>query len=547
MSFIYENDNLIRLLLEAGGQSIEKTAQEVNKNEIASALPDYELALKLLYGLQRDLGDPAAPAAGVPVGVEGNPNSQVTANTAHFRTLGDFLTWAANNKLTWKGKRFAWNQAEVDAKRDVPGDPTQSAWIFTSLPFDRNDRAIDRQPKEVQVYADKDALMQYLGALRDSPEAQKNNVLQFMLATLIGEANGYLRIKGENPIETKSSGNAADSISPTLVVDYIPGPLGLDTINDGLNNHPFQNVNPDADGALTVNDLKDEGSFKAWLRNRKVKVNIPAQGKQPAKSVIVSADPTDGNSDPCLAVHVLYQRAIKLRSVAAGDDQTIANYSKAVALYVLSVTNYGKTVVGKDGKSCAVVTPGSVGAVGDQASGGAGAGSGTSSKSPTLQQLNDVVQYMPLNLNAVNLNDIDAFFRAYEKLINETGGSQEQAVKEHHAYVNTARQNIAKMLVKSDYRFPLVGGAETVVTWLREPLSSYYPFVKNLSDLVHSTFQTIGMFYDSYVRSRSSEDRVIFTPEQKSIVEGQTPIYQANMRVLNRWLNDAGRVQGFKK
>lgn len=549
MSFIYENDQLIKLLLEAGDSSINKKAQTGmlpdEKVSLVKSIPNYELALKLLYNIQRDIDPLSAPSADTPIGVEGNPNAEIPATTAHFRTLGDFLNWAATNKLTWKGKRFAWTPEEVALQRGKPNDPTQSAWVFTSLPFNRNDRRIDRQPEEKSVYADKDALVAYLSALRDGPEAKGNNVLRFMLASLIGETNGYLRIKGDKPINTKTSDTPQDNLDPRLVVDVLPSVLSMETLNEGLNLHPFQNVSPDIDGALTVSDLKDAGSFKAWLRNRKVKVTVPAQGGQPAKSVVMSADPTDAESDPCLAVHILYQRATKLASVAEGDDRTVPNYSKAVALYVLAITTYGKTVVGKDGKPCAVVRPGTTTGVAPGTQPGAG-GVGTG-KSPSTQQLNDVIQYMPLNLNSINLNSIDSFFRAYEKLVTDTGSSEEQAIKEHHAYVSTAWQNIKPMLTKSDYRFSLIGGAETVVPWLRDPRSSYYPFVKNLSDILNSTFQTIGMFYDSYVRSRSSEDRVIFDPQQKSIVEGQTPIYQSNMRIISRWLNDAGRVQGFKK
>lgn len=547
MSFIYENDLLLKVLLEVGDQSIQKTAQTGmlpdEKLAVVNAIPDYEIALKLLYNLQRDLGDPDAPTAGVPIGVEGSPNASVTANTAHFRTLGDFLTWAAQNKLTWKGKRFAWTQAEVDAKRDQADDPTQHAWVFTSLPYDRNNRDLDRQPNPTTAYADKDAVVAYLSALRDSPDAKKNKVLQFMLATLIGEANGYLRIAGEQPIQTHSSEQPAENLNPRMVIDVVPSVLSMENINEGIDNHPFQLTNPDNDNALTVGDLKDEGSFKAWLRNRKIKLTTPAKGKEPAKSIVVGA--TDSNGDPCLAVHILYKRALQLRNVAAGDDQTVQNYSKGVALYIMSVTTFGKTLSGKDGQPCAVLNPGTSAT---QQGVGAGVGGGIGAAKPaTTQMLNDVVQYMPLDLNSVNLNEIDAFFRAYEKIIGNTGSSAETAVQELHAQFNTARQNLGKSLVASRYNFPLVGGADAVVKWLKDPSNSYSSFIQNLSEAVEAAFGAISLFYNSYVRQRSSEDRIIFSPEQKSIVEGQTPIYRANMRFINRWLSDAGRVQGFKK
>lgn len=548
MSFIYENDQLVKLLLEAGDNSIKKQAQTGalpdDKINIVKAIPDYELALKLLYNLQRDLGDPSAPAAGVPIGVEGNPNAEVSASTAHFRTLGDFLGWAAANKLTWKGKRFAWTPEEVAAKRGVPGDPTQDAWVFTSLPFDRNDRRLDRQPEEKSVYADKDALVAYLSALRDSPEAKQNNVLRFMLASLIGETNGYLRIKGETPISTKPSDKPQDNLDPRLIIDMVPSVLSMETVNEGIDNHPFQNANPDSDNALTVNDLKDEGSFKSWLRNKKVKVTTPANGKQPAQTVVVGA--TDSNGDPCTAVHVLYKRALLLRNVAAGDDQTVPNYSKGVALYLLAVTNFGRTLVDpKTGQACAVVTPGTTTATPGTAAPGAG-GTDSAGKGSATQMLNNVVSYMPLRLGSINVNDIDAFFRAYEKIITP-GTELERAVKEHHAQVSTSKLYLDKMLINYRYDFPLSGGAESVVKWLSDPRKSYNSFVQHIMLILENTLGAINLFYNSYAVARSGEDRAIFTPEQKSIVAGQLQIAQSNKAKLQEWEYATNSVQGIKK
>lgn len=542
MSFIFENDNLIKSLLQAG-QPMQKSAQ-VNDKVIQSALPSYELALKLLYNLQRDLNDPRAPEAATPIGTE-VPNAQVTANVANFRTLGDFLQWAAQNKLTWKGKRFAWTQAEVDDKRGDPNDPTQKAWVFTSLPFDRDDRALDRQPNTVTVYADKDALIEYLSSLRDAPETKGNKVLQFMLATLIGETNGYLRIAGEKPLDTKSTNKPQADINPRLVIDVLPDVLESSRINENLDNHPFQNVNPDDNNTLTVGDLKDEGSFQAWLRGRKVRVHTELNGKQMAQSYIAGA--TDTNGDPCLAVNILYKRALQLKNVALGDDKTVPNYSKAVNLYLQSVINFGKNIKGKDGQSCAVLQPGTtdnpnaIQTPGNSASGKPG------DAAAMTKSLDDVAQYMPLNLSSINLNHIDAFFRAYESMLAGSNSSQERAVKEYHAQVTTAWQNLKRAQIDSSYNFPLVGGAETVVRWLRNPSNTYSGFVHNLAAIVESTFKAISLFYDSYARTVSSRDGSKVSPEFKSIVEGQTPIYESNMRFLNRWLNDANRVQGFKR
>ena len=548
MSFIYENDQLVKLLLEAGDSSIKKQAQtgvlSDDKTNIVKSIPDYKIALKLLYNLQRNLNDPKAIAAGSPIGVEGNPNAEIPANTAHFRTLGDFLTWAAVNKLTWKGKRFAWTPEEVAAARGRPNDPTRNAWVFTSLPFNRNDRRIDRQPEEKSVYADKDALVAYLSTLRDGPEAKGNPVLRFMLASLIGETNGYLRINGDQPIDTKPSENPQDTLDPNLIVDMVPNVLSMNSVNEGLNNHPFQNADSTSENALTVNHLKDEGSFKAWLRNKKVKITVPAQNNKPATTMIVSTDPTENNADPCTAIHILYKRALLLRNVAAGDDQTVPNYSKGVALYLLAVTNFGRTLVDpKTGQACAVTQLGTTNAPGvaPGTSGADGVGKGSAT-----QMLNNVVSYMPLRLGSININDIDAFFRAYEKIITP-GTELERAVKEHHAQVSTSKLYIDKMLINYRYDFPLSGGAESVVKWLSDPRKSYNSFVQHIMLILENTLGAINLFYNSYAVARAGEDRAIFTPEQKSIVAGQLQIAQSNKSKLQEWEYATNSVQGIKK
>jgi hypothetical protein len=362
MSFIYENKLLLQALLEAGG-ALEKKAQDneqskqnilenfrdFNQNqEIVKALPDYDLALKLLYNLQRELKDPKAPPAGIPIGTQSG-STQIEANTANFRTLGDFLNWAAANKLTWKNQRFAWTKEEADKDRSI----INNNWTFTSLPFDRNDRSLDRQPIRTIAYANKDALIEYLAALRDSPETQKNNVLKFMLASLIGEANGFLRIQGEKPIETKTSPKPADNLDPNLIVDILPAILGNDTINENLNNAPFNLFKADNVNALTVEDLKSKSNFTNWLSNRQIKVNLG--GKNPTTKVVKVFDPESG--DPCLAVHILYKRALHLRNAAEGHDQFVTNYSKAINLYINAVTAFGREFTDKNGHPCTVLSP----------------------------------------------------------------------------------------------------------------------------------------------------------------------------------------------
>lgn len=542
MSFIFENKKLIQTLVEVGDEAIQKQAQNTRTN--AAPVSDYELAQKLLFNLQRELGDPQAPAAGMPLGVEGGAGDiNLTANTANFRTLGDFLNWAIEKKITWKGKRFAWDQSEVDEKRGQPEDPTQKAWVFTSMSFNRNDRSVDRQPNTVRVYADKDALVEFLSALRDSPEASNNKVLSFMLSSLIGEVNRYLRIAGQKPIDPKPSAKPQEFLNSDLIVDVVPDILDLENFDEGLDNHPFQNIEPDSNNALTVKDLKDEGTFKYWLRNKKVKVTISSQGNQSTK--VVGA--TDPKGDPCLAVHILYKRALYLKNVAAGDDKIVPNYSKAVALYLQSVTTFGKNILDKDGKPCAVTTTGTIDPASQQQQ--QQQQRGTTGTNQVQQMLYNVVRLMPLRSENFDFSRIQAFFRAYEALLQGSNSSQLSAVQEFSNRVATSRQEISGLLNDSGmFNFNLGVDPSTVAQWVKPPaFRNYVPFVQKLMSALDATQSAISMFYSEYADPRITDK---LRPDQQQLVAGQfmgNSYYQRNRDDMEDWLHNSDKITGVSR
>ena len=543
MSFIYENNNLLKALLNAGESSLNKEAQAQNPVFV----PIYEVALKLLQKMQRDLGDPNAPAASMPVGVEGGTmETNLSATTANLRTLGDFLNWAADNKITWSGERVAWSPEERNSNQGNLNHPSQKAWMFTSLPFDRNDRSMDRQPFETTVYADKDVLTKYLSALRDSPQAKENNVLQFMLAAIIGQMNSYLKVQNKPTIETRPSTQV--QLKPDLVVDVIPYGLSKNNLMEGLDNFPFTGASPNNLHSVTVNDLKDETSFLSWFKDLKVKSIV--DGKELIQS------PLSFKGDPCLAVHCLYKRAqyLKSRAKVAGNE-----YVKAVELYFTAITAYGSQIADKNGNLCAVVHEGTGGGSGGGGSGSAGGGKGGESSSggtaggtgkavSNADAVKNLVRYMPLTLQSVDFNRIDSFFVQYENMLGNTDSSQKAQVEEAHALFTSKWTDIDSILSLKKSNFPLIGGADTVIQWLKNPLKDYSSFVQILSEILQVTHSTISLFYDSYVYAVRSDERAnaVFDSSEKSIVKGQTTIYQSNMRTVNNWKAQIGKVQGFK-
>ena len=106
MSFILQDEELIKLLTAAGASHVNKYGQVAQDPTIEDNL-DYQLAKKLLIGLQRQIDPDNAPARSV-IGQEGAPEgTDIRISAKQLKNLGDLLTWVATNKITQNGNRFA--------------------------------------------------------------------------------------------------------------------------------------------------------------------------------------------------------------------------------------------------------------------------------------------------------------------------------------------------------------------------------------------------------------------------------------------------------
>jgi hypothetical protein len=382
MSFLYRDRNLLEQLFNiAGGDQLKKSAlaqppaaapavtsfTQTTTTGPAVDLNAYRAAKPLLVNLQRIIDPKNAPPEfkGIPLGTDPTKPAPV-ANVQDFRTLGDFIQWAAENKLTWQGNRFAWKADEKQAAIDA------GALEFNSFPRDRKDRdPVSRDINKIDVYALKDPLKGYLSYLRDN-DARSNKVLEVMLKAIIEEINS--KLTGE-PIASKAGPEAAKStLNQDALVDAFPSKeLSIETWENGLERAPTFTGLP---VQLTVKDLADQSAFFNWLKDMMIKYKTPDK-------MIVTSPVLAPKSDPCLAVHILYKRASYLKNKAAMYDKRIApDYDKIVDLYLKSIQQYGSQIMGADDKPCSVTGPGTTtGAVGQTgvgvgAGGGGGAGAG---------------------------------------------------------------------------------------------------------------------------------------------------------------------------
>ena len=542
MSFILQDKNLLDYLVKVAQQ--EKPAP-INRDIISG----YEAATKLLYKLQSGLGDNTAPKATVPIGSEepiDPENAQL--KVANLRTLGDFIKWLHENKITWDDKRIAWS---VDEREAEPNDPEISkAWMFSSLPFDRNDRRIDRQPISVSAYANKDRLIAYLTYLRDTPESRENKVFQFMIGTLLGEVNGFLRAKGEKPVETKPAPTGkVEGLDPGIVIDVVPSTLDPANPFDGLDEHPFSQ-NKDQSNWLQYSDILTPSAFSSWLRGRKVKVT---KGDQVEEVDVLSA-----TGDPCLLLHILYKRAVRLGQISKGDDTLVPNYTKAVEQYIVKVQEYGKSFTGADGRPCQVTVeptsaqrggkPGEVDEKGKGkgrrpggGEGGEGEGRGGRPDQRTIDLIAEIVMKFPLHSAGVSFEKIATFCTAIKQLNYSPWNEMTDKI--------TSNIRQAQQILTTKSPTSLRDGIEFNIDWGRDSKGQYInPFANNfdlpghfchymrfIENIVADTASLISKFRNMYQKHMTPAQYAIATEQVGTVNSSVGSAYFYNKNGVNSY------------
>ena len=495
MSFII-NDDLKIILAGLGAKDLIKTADGVintddrlkskfftdqEKKAIeARGVPAYEVAKPFLINLQRKVDPASAPPATNPLGSQAD-NKTPPANVQDFRTLGDFLTWAAQNKLTWGGKRFAWMPEEqAEALQN-------QAWTFTTEPTNRNNRDPNtRQTVKSTAYATKDQVIAYLTYLRDKV-APTNKVLEVMLKSLIEEFNVWLRSAGQQGIDSKSKPSIAQALEPDAVVDaFLSDTLDFSKWQDGLTGYPT--FVGSYVKKLTVKDLSSQGAFTNWLRFFKIKFK-DANNKDVVTEVL------NPEGDPCLAVHILYKRAQYLSGVAAGAEEAKPKYTQMVELYNRAVVDYGRAFK-KDGAICAVSYPGNInqipggpggkpgGQPGGQPGGPGGAGGLTAVDMATLQE---VVQNLPFLIDVIDFDRIDLFLKSVVKVMPRD-------TAEYAPHINDAMKKASELSKFPAVSLNLSSDPRQIANTLNKGSVSYCNFMYQMMNVVSYTRNLVSKF-----------------------------------------------------
>jgi hypothetical protein len=507
MSFIFDDDILISKLIQAGNRDLIKSA--------ANGKIALRMAEPLLVRLQRQINPDAFPQV-APIGIEPGGGAVPQATTENLRTLGDFLQWAAANKITWNGKRIAWNTNET---------PPEGAWTFNVYKTDRRSRDLTtRQPQLITAYASKPELLAYLIYLRDN-EGKKNKVLQVMLSKIIGQVNEFLTSAGEETIETRSKQLGRGDFDPNAVVDaFMSNEIDPANPMDGAEGYPLF---VDLPKKLTMRDLSNENAFMAWLSTMRQKGS--------------SFGLLNPKSDPCPVIHVLYQRARYLANVARAKENIKPGYTKMAEFYLKTIQEYGSRVKGPDGKSCAVTTAGTTMQMGGGTSPFDGA-SGAEGGKVSQQIINRIVSTLPLDIDNIDFVRIRTFFSLYNQIVSSANrGQLEAAITTANQAMDTASR---LSFTGNQQNFRFTRNAQEFAAQVKQPAGNNAMTVLHaLQQVIIEAGRAIGMFYSEYAKALGTGNAAFSV---KSQYYGDNSVYTQNLREIQSLMDNMKTAIGVK-
>lgn len=467
--------------MEAGEKSIQKHGQAANPQQLAH----FTLAKKLSQQLMRQVDPNSVPVATAPIGSELGEGATPALDRKNMESLGDFLQWAADNKITWDGKRVAWVLGP--GEQAPPG-----AWKFKTYKIDRERDPYDRSAVEVPAYADKDALVKLVGYLRDSQEAKNEKVFAVMLGRLINQTNQFL--EKEEQIGPRTEQKPAEVFNQNSVVDGFKD----DTISMKDPYAGIQEFMKATDPNLILNrmtwaDVSSKAGLIDWLRGVKF---IGEDGK--------AYDPTAPGADPCGAIHILYLRAKYLSQYAT--DRLRPGFAKLEQAYFKQIQVLGPQF-DNNGQPCAVTKPGTTGP--EKPAQPTQPGQGGELSAATPQILQRLSSLRPFNAQYISFPEIKNFVDLYatyanNPIVTQLASNINQYIETSKIYLGTDTiqlNNITNDRFKSMLKNPSSGGAAAA---------------QNACNLLYDTVVYAGQLYQRLVTSLQT---VAQDPERGKYIE----------------------------
>ena len=454
-----------------GRTSAQQSMDDPSRGITPQIADTYRLAKKLLLSI-KDQVQPGSVTKEAPLDFGAAQAPEIKPE--NLKTLGDFLSWAAINKVTWDGQRIAWDYDPEANPPSTDKPDIDNPWVFESYQKDRDRDQYTRQARTRNYYANKDALLKFLTYLRDTQAAKENKVFEVMIGKVIGQVNQFLQ-PGEQ-IGPRPEDKPAAAFNDNDIVDGFPSQvLDIKKAYDGI--EQYAPAFTPAPMKLTYGDIKDLASLQNWVSKMR-------------DAAHPDANPTGPDGYACGIIHILYLRARYL-SGQVRYDRLRPKYSALAKVYLDNVTNFGKQFT-DNGQPCAVTQPGTQapGQQPGQKPGQQGQGRGGGRINP--QALQQLAALRPFNTQWINFQEINNFMDRYAPLANKPGitamvAQVKDSMDDAEQYMGTAGAPIqldnltgAKVKSMTTQPVPLLNALYTVISYAGRVYLDFYTEFKTI-------------------------------------------------------------------
>lgn len=327
---------------------------------------------------------------------------------------------------------------------------------------------------------------------------------------------------------------AADYLA-TELQNQLSSPISSDTQAD-LTNSTQPHV---SQLSATNSDFDSLVSLAGWLASNKITYQNQRIAWATSEEHPDDAIPAgEGNVDTYLNKKLLLSYLSYLR-----DNTAVKNKALQLKLnHIISEVNSNlltkedkplsnkPTAPSATSTTPAAGTPATPGTAKEEPGKGTGTGPGGAGALST-EQLQRVIDTLPLTMEDIDFRRIQAFFNTYGPMSSSTGNDINQGMSMIANLWNDSGGR-GPIIVDKQPSFSLYAGPNQVVTWLAPPAgSNYLPFISGLEIILRNVQNVLKDLYYKY-GSKVTGDNLT---RLKGQINGPTSIWQGNWDVLESW------------
>lgn len=477
MSFILDDKDLIDQLVQHG---LDFQAKFTKSGQVAAAGVNANTALQqVLDNLQEQITPAPKDPNASEISTESNQPVQLTS--AALESLGSLVQFLASNKVTMNGQRIAYDQQE---------DPKNESYqLYRLEPAAGYLEVADRTKVTNGFFVNADLLVKYVVATQGLETKKPNDVLRVQLGSIITQANRLLGTKISNTYKEPEK-----QLADSQVLDTFPQMIDP------------RNYSADGNTPLTFGDIKSPEAFNNWMQSKSITV-----GGKTMK---------DQAFDACAVIQTVHSKA-KWRL----SRSTTADMKSQNTIYVKFVEQIAPSIVGADGKACALS------GVTSQT---AGAGAGSEADGITR-----VLSVLPLRTDDIDFTRIKTFFDEYRKIMNQSRPDTASIINAMTNVENTSMPNATRMTENQMDTFPLAVDGTTLGTWLIPPKGQReaHSLIDNLRYVVTQTAAVVRHFKNSHQLTGPQQAAVIGQVGEDAESAGIAGVNLNHLNILANQIN----------